>query len=111
MDRRVGLSMRLEPKRRAIGNLYGREDAIRSLKCVVCKRPIREREIGLWPMGVQEEYTVSGLCWGCQRNAFNESDLCTCDSPCCEADIGVGVVNCGSQHCIIHGIGVDSHEQ
>lgn len=28
---------------------------------------------------------------------------CTCDNPCCEADIGVGVINCGSQHCRVHG--------
>lgn len=28
---------------------------------------------------------------------------CTCDSPCCSVDIGVGVIDCGSQHCPSHG--------
>lgn len=28
--------------------------------------------------------------------------LCTCSDPCCEADIGIGYVNCGAQHCVIH---------
>ncbi len=28
---------------------------------------------------------------------------CTCDSPCCEADVGVGIITCGSQHCTVHG--------
>ena len=30
---------------------------------------------------------------------------CTCDTPCCEVDVGVGIINCGSQHCAIHGGG------
>lgn len=29
---------------------------------------------------------------------------CTCATPCCEADIGIGVINCGSQHCLVHGL-------
>ena len=28
--------------------------------------------------------------------------LCTCSDPCCEVDIGIGYVNCGAQHCVIH---------
>lgn len=29
--------------------------------------------------------------------------VCTCDNPCCEVDIGIGYVDCGSQHCPEHG--------
>lgn len=32
-----------------------------------------------------------------------QGEICTCDTPCCEANIGVGVINCGSQHCPTHG--------
>jgi|ERR1051326_1043887 hypothetical protein len=32
------------------------------------------------------------------------SDPCTCNNPCCYADVGVGVIDCGSQHCPQHGI-------
>jgi hypothetical protein len=28
--------------------------------------------------------------------------ICTCDSPCCEVDIGIGYVTCGQQHCPVH---------
>lgn len=28
--------------------------------------------------------------------------LCSCANPCCEVDIGIGYVNCGAQHCVIH---------
>jgi len=28
--------------------------------------------------------------------------MCTCSTPCCEVDIGVGYVNCGAQHCVVH---------
>ena len=32
-----------------------------------------------------------------------QEEICTCDSPCCEADVGVGIITCGSQHCPTHG--------
>jgi hypothetical protein len=29
---------------------------------------------------------------------------CTCSTPCCEVDVGVGPwMTCGSQHCKVHG--------
>lgn len=30
--------------------------------------------------------------------------FCSCDRPCCEVDIGVGTMTCGSQHCEVHGL-------
>lgn len=30
-------------------------------------------------------------------------DNCDCDNPCCSVDVGVGVITCGSQHCLVHG--------
>lgn len=30
--------------------------------------------------------------------------MCTCDRPCCEVDVGVGIITCQSQHCPVHGI-------
>jgi hypothetical protein len=32
-----------------------------------------------------------------------EENICTCDTPCCEADVGVGIITCGSSHCPTHG--------
>ena len=57
------------------------------------------------------EYGISSLCYGCQNRIFGIPTECTCDSPCCQADVGVGVITCGSQHCPIHGEGARSgHE-
>jgi D-serine deaminase-like pyridoxal phosphate-dependent protein len=42
------------------------------------------------------------LCFDCYRVPPQEN-ICTCDTPCCEADIGIGVIDCGSQHCPTHG--------
>lgn len=51
-----------------------------------------------------KEYKQSGWCLPCQNEVFgSDDDECTCDSPCCEADVGVGTIDCGSQHCRIHG--------
>lgn len=33
-----------------------------------------------------------------------EPDICTCATPCCEVDIGIGVMTCGGQHCPTHGV-------
>lgn len=43
------------------------------------------------------------LCEACFELPPQEAEICTCGTPCCEADIGVGVINCGSQHCPTHG--------
>ena len=82
----------LRPERRAVGNLFGREDAIRQGRCLAC---------GMW---VQKETAVTGLCWSCLLDAFEvDRAECSCSNPCCEADVGVGVITCGSQHCLVHG--------
>lgn len=33
---------------------------------------------------------------------LRDNPVCTCETPCCEADIGVGYVTCGEQHCPVH---------
>ena len=52
-----------------------------------------------------------GECDDCGHEACEEclmapgqQGICTCGSPCCEVDIGVGVMTCTSQHCPSHGI-------
>jgi len=52
-----------------------------------------------------------GACDDCGHDACDkcmqvpgEEDICSCDKPCCEADVGVGTVTCGSQHCPTHGV-------
>jgi len=42
---------------------------------------------------------------GCDKcmQVPGEEDICTCDTPCCEADVEVGIITCGSQHCPTHG--------
>lgn len=42
------------------------------------------------------------LCRGCLDLPAQEG-ICTCDTPCCEADVGIGVITCGAQHCPTHG--------
>jgi hypothetical protein len=92
------------PEPRAIGNLLGREDAIRSGRCVSCDRHFTREQIGMWPMDTQKEYQVSGACWHCQVIVFEQPTTdCTCDNPCCEADVGVGVITCAGMHCLVHG--------
>lgn len=90
----------MRPEPRAMGNLFGREDAIREGRCLSCSATFTAEQIAAWNEMAQKEYTTCGLCRSCQALVFG----CTCDNPCCEADIGVGVINCGSQHCTIHGI-------
>lgn len=94
----------MRPKPAAMGNLFGREDTIRAGRCLVCPGVYTREVIAMWPMIAQQEYQTCGLCRNCQAVAFAEDTTrCTCDSPCCEADVGVGVITCGSQHCWIHG--------
>ena len=42
-------------------------------------------------------------CGDCADVPAQVDPICTCDTPCCSADVGVGVVTCGSQHCPTHG--------
>lgn len=44
------------------------------------------------------------LCKACLDLPSQTEEICTCDSPCCEADIGIGIITCGSQHCPTHGV-------
>lgn len=43
------------------------------------------------------------LCRACYDLPSQKTPICTCDSPCCEVDVGVGVITCGSYHCPTHG--------
>lgn len=93
------------PEPRAVGNLFGREDAIRQGRCLACDSRYTREQISMWPTWVQKEHAVTGLCWSCLIGAFEiDNTRCTCDQPCCEADVGVGVYTCGSQHCLVHGV-------
>lgn len=42
------------------------------------------------------------LCTQCYEVEPMDS-ICTCDTPCCEVDVEVGIITCGSQHCPTHG--------
>lgn len=89
---------------RVAGNMGGRINAIEANRCINCPRQMTQHEISMWPMAYGVEYQQSGLCDACQDTVFGaRPELCTCDDPCCEADIGVGYINCGQQHCRIHG--------
>lgn len=94
----------MRPEPRALGNLFGREDAITANRCLDCGADCRDEYRHDWPMETIREYAVTGLCRRCQASAFGEDTTqCTCATPCCRVDIGVGVQTCGSQHCWIHG--------
>jgi hypothetical protein len=49
--------------------------------------------------------------WTCDPDCYDEHGhiehppliLCTCDRPCCEVDIGVGIMTCAGAHCPVHG--------
>lgn len=43
------------------------------------------------------------LCDDCMSLPAQEG-ICTCDTPCCYADVGVGVIDCGGYHCPTHGV-------
>jgi hypothetical protein len=43
------------------------------------------------------------LCQECFVQLPQNESICTCDTPCCEADVGIGIIDCGSQHCPTHG--------
>lgn len=42
-------------------------------------------------------------CHDCGELPAQAEPICTCDTPCCEADVGIGLVTCGGQHCPTHG--------
>lgn len=44
------------------------------------------------------------LCQACSDLPAQEAEICTCDTPCCEVDVGVGTITCGGQHCPTHGM-------
>jgi hypothetical protein len=103
----------MEPRHVVAGNMFGREDAIRSWHCVDppmgCGRKISQVEFETWPMLTLREYKQSGWCDRCQDRVFRDPDEeegCTCnDGPCCEVDVGVGIITCGDQHrrvCPVH---------
>lgn len=82
------------PKPRVAGNMFGREDAIRSLKCISeaalgCERDISEAEYLQWDTATKAEYAQSGWCLNCQNRIFaNPDDGCFC----AWVDVGVGVM-------------------
>lgn len=90
----------------------GRPLAQRDHECIQpplgCGAKITDVELETWDQLTVREYAISGWCKTCQDKIFVEpkEDECTCDQPpCCEADIGIGVVTCGDQHrlpCPIH---------
>lgn len=94
----------MRPEPAAVGNMFGREDAINADRCLNCRAQFDRERISMWPNETQLEYRRSGLCRACQAVVFDEDlTVCTCATPCCEADVGVGVINCGGMHCPIHG--------
>jgi hypothetical protein len=90
-------------------NVLGMCDAVKSLKCAVCSRQITDLEYLHWDPLTKTEYAQSGMCNTCQDSIFDDKsysidpNTCTCNSPCCEADVGVGIITCGEQHCPKHG--------
>lgn len=87
----------------AIRHELGIDAAISGDTCSMCGRPVPVEVRSQWDMGSQREYDLSGVCRACQREMFDEPTVCTCATPCCEVDVGVGIIDCGSQHCPIHG--------
>lgn len=43
------------------------------------------------------------LCEACLELPPQTAEICTCDTPCCEADVEVGIITCGGYHCPTHG--------
>lgn len=97
----------MRAEQRVAGNMFGRISAIETDRCigspVGCGKQYSREKISMWPDLVQKEYVQSGWCYSCQIVIFEMNTNCTCSNPCCHADIGVGIINCGSQHCLVHG--------
>ncbi len=64
----------MEPTQSAFGNFKGREDAIRSLRCMQqpwgCGRSIPPSEMECWPAADIREYQITGLCKTCQDEVY-----------------------------------------
>lgn len=96
------------PLLEAMSSLRDVPQAQGELRCIKgpvgCGEKISIAEWEGYDAETKREYGLSSLCGTCQRRVFSppEGDECTCDTPCCEADVGVGVVTCGSQHCPVH---------
>lgn len=97
----------MEPMQNVAGNMHGREDAIKAWRCVDppmgCGRELVKAEVLRYPTLSLKEYFQSGWCKACQDKVFADPDedpnRCTCDDPpCCEADVGVGIITCGDSH-------------
>ena len=43
------------------------------------------------------------LCEYCVNLPPQIEPICTCNTPCCEVDVGVGIITCQSAHCPTHG--------
>lgn len=110
-------------------NLNGSADAVKQMRCVNepigCGRMITQMEYMHWDPLTCKEYSQSGWCRDCQDKVFNDPEdpkplkcthegdceengdesncICSCNNPCCIVDIGVGNIDCGSQHCRVHG--------
>lgn len=94
------------PKQRVAGNMYGREDAIRSLRCISqaaggCEREISEAEYIQWDTATKAEYGQSGWCLDCQNRVFRDPDEAYCS--CMSVDVGVGIMIYEDEYCEIHG--------
>lgn len=49
------------------------------------------------------------LCEDCARAPIQAEPICTCATPCCEVDVGVGVnLTCDFHHCPTHGDACDT---
>lgn len=81
----------------------GIPQAIESETCSMCGRSVPLEVRAQWDMDSQREYELSGTCKSCQRIIYDEPIECTCDRPCCEVDVGIGIIDCGWQHCPVHG--------
>lgn len=44
------------------------------------------------------------VCPDCYNAPAQQEEICTCDSPCCEVDVGIGIMTCGGYHCPTHGV-------
>lgn len=94
----------MRPIKAAIGNIFGREDAIEADRCLSCGVQYTREKISMWPMDTQKEYQRSGVCRKCQIIVFEiDQTVCTCDNPCCAVDVGVGIITCNGMHCPVHG--------
>ena len=65
----------MEPFPSAFGNWEGREDAIRSLKCLDapmgCGRALDPSEVECWDGDTKAEYRITGMCRFCQDEVYD----------------------------------------